>query len=44
MRLSQTNLLGLQTINVSTLEKGIYLLRLNNRLANTIVQERLVKN
>ncbi|HTE25478.1 T9SS type A sorting domain-containing protein [Flavitalea sp.] len=44
MRLSQANLQGLQTINVSTLEKGIYILRLNNRLANTIVQERLVKN
>ena len=44
MRLTQTNLQGLQTINVSALEKGIYLLRLTNRLANTIVQERLVKN
>ncbi|MHA4843026.1 T9SS type A sorting domain-containing protein [Flavitalea antarctica] len=44
MRLSQGNLQGLQTINVSTLEKGIYILRLNNRLANTIVQERLIKN
>ncbi|RYY15133.1 MAG: T9SS type A sorting domain-containing protein [Chitinophagaceae bacterium] len=44
MRLSQANLQGLQTINVSTLEKGIYILRLNNRLANTIVQERLIKN
>ena len=43
-RLSQANLQGLQTINVSTLEKGIYILRVNNRLANTIVQERLVKN
>ena len=43
-RLSQANLQGLQTINVSALEKGIYILRLNNRLANTIVQERLVKN
>jgi hypothetical protein len=44
MRLSQANLQGLQTINVSALEKGIYILRLNNRLANTIVQERLIKN
>jgi hypothetical protein len=44
MRLSQSGLQGLQTINVSALEKGIYILRLNNRLANTIVQERLVKN
>ena len=43
-RLSQGNLQGLQTINVSALEKGIYILRVNNRLANTIVQERLVKN
>ena len=44
MRISQANLQGLQTINVSVLEKGIYILRLNNRLANTIVQERLIKN
>lgn len=44
LRLSQANIHGLQTINVSALEKGIYLLRLNNRLANTIMQERLIKN
>jgi len=44
LRLSQNNIQGLQTINVSTLEKGVYILRLHNRLANTIVQERLIKN
>jgi type IX secretion system substrate protein len=44
MRLSQNGIQGLQTINVSSLEKGIYVLRLHNKLANTIVQERLIKN
>jgi hypothetical protein len=44
MRLSQANVSGLQTINVSTLEKGVYVLRLHNKLANTIVQDRLIKN
>lgn len=44
LRLSHSNVQGLQTINVSTLEKGIYLLRLQNRLANTTIQERLIKN
>jgi hypothetical protein len=44
LRISQTNIRGLQTINVSELEKGVYVLRLHNRLANTIVQDRLLKN
>jgi hypothetical protein len=44
VRLSQNNVQGLQTINVSTLEKGIYVLRLHNKSANTIVQDRLLKN
>jgi hypothetical protein len=43
LRLSE-NVQGLKTINVSSLEKGVYILRLHNRLANTIVQERLIKN
>jgi hypothetical protein len=44
MRLSQTNISGLHTINVSTLEKGVYVLRVVNRLSNTVVQDRLLKN
>ncbi|RZL06960.1 MAG: T9SS type A sorting domain-containing protein [Pedobacter sp.] len=44
LRLSQNNVQGLQTINVSSLEKGIYVIRLHNKSANTIVQDRLLKN
>jgi type IX secretion system substrate protein len=44
MRLTHANVQGLHTINVSSLEKGVYVLRLHNRLANTIVQDRLIKN
>ena len=35
---------GLQTINVSTLEKGIYLLRATNKRTNVISQDKLIKN
>lgn len=35
---------GLQTFNVSTLEKGIYLLRVTNKLTNVISQDKLIKN
>jgi hypothetical protein len=35
---------GLQTFNVSTLEKGIYLMRVTNRLTNVISQDKLIKN
>ena len=35
---------GLQTINVSTLEKGIYLLRVTNKRTNVISQDKLIKN
>lgn len=44
MRLSQTNVSGLHTINVSSLEKGVYVMRVLNRLSNTVVQDRLLKN
>ena len=44
LRISQANVQGLQTINVSSLETGVYVLRLHNRSANTIVQDRLLKN
>ena len=35
---------GLQTVNVSTLEKGIYLLRVTNKASNVISQDKLIKN
>ena len=35
---------GLQTINVSNLEKGLYYLRIQNKLTSVITQERLIKN
>lgn len=44
IRISQSRVNGLQTINVSTLEKGIYLLRVTNKLNNGISQEKLIKN
>ena len=44
LRLNQSRVQGLQTINVSSLEKGIYVLRATNRIAGTVTQERLLKN
>jgi hypothetical protein len=44
IRLSVNRVQGLQTINVSSLEKGIYLIRFINKLTNVISQEKLVKN
>lgn len=44
LRLNQGRIQGLQTINVSSLEKGIYLLRATNRVTGTVTQERLLKN
>jgi hypothetical protein len=44
VRVSQNRLQGLQTINVSALEKGLYLLRINNRVTGTVTQEKLLKN
>lgn len=43
-RMSISNLQGLQTINVSSLEKGIYFLRINNHSTGLISQEKLLKN
>jgi Secretion system C-terminal sorting domain len=43
-RIQQSQLQGLQLINVSALEKGIYLLRIQNRQSNSIKQEKLLKN
>jgi len=43
-RLTESRVQGLRTINVSSLEKGIYLIRFSNKLTNIISQEKLVKN
>lgn len=44
LRINQTKIQGLQIINVSSLEKGIYLLRITNPAVNFISQEKLLKN
>lgn len=44
VRLSQNRLQGIQTINVSSLEKGFYFLRINNRSTGVITQEKILKN
>lgn len=43
-RVSLSNLQGLQTINVTSLEKGIYFLRINNHTTGLLTQEKLLKN
>lgn len=43
-RMNVNNLQGLQTLNVTTLEKGIYFLRINNHATGLLTQEKLVKN
>ena len=43
-RVAINNLQGLQTINVTALEKGIYFLRINNHTTGLITQEKLLKN
>ncbi|HUR12022.1 MAG TPA: T9SS type A sorting domain-containing protein [Flavitalea sp.] len=43
-RISFNKVQGLQTVNVSTLEKGIYLLRITNKLTNSVIQDKLIKN
>lgn len=43
-RIAETRVQGLHTINVSSLEKGIYLIRFSNKLTNVISQEKLIKN
>lgn len=44
VRISQPKVQGLQTINVSGLEKGIYMIRFSNKLSNTVSIEKLFKN
>jgi hypothetical protein len=43
-RISINNLQGLQTLNVTSLEKGIYFLRINNHSTGLLTQEKLLKN
>jgi hypothetical protein len=43
-RVSINNLQGLQTLNVTALEKGIYFLRINNHTTGMVTQEKLLKN
>lgn len=43
-RLSQSVPAGLQTLNVASLEKGVYLVRIYNRQTNQLQQEKLIKN
>lgn len=44
VRISQPKVQGLQTINVSSLEKGIYMIRFTNKVSNTVTTEKLFKN
>lgn len=43
-RLTAQNLSGLQLMNVESLEKGVYILRVFNRTLNSLSIERLIKN
>ncbi|HEX6428311.1 MAG TPA: T9SS type A sorting domain-containing protein [Niastella sp.] len=43
-RVGINNLQGLHTINVTSLEKGIYFLRINNHTTGLLTQEKLLKN
>ena len=43
-RIAINNLQGLQTLNVTSLEKGIYFLRINNHTTGLLTQEKLLKN
>ena len=44
VRISRSTVNGLGTINVSSLEKGLYLIRFSNKLTAVMYQEKLVKN
>jgi hypothetical protein len=44
VRISQPRVQGLQTINISALEKGIYMIRFTNKVSNTVTIEKLFKN
>lgn len=44
VRISELRVSGIHTINVSSLEKGIYLIRFSNKLTNVMSQDKLIKN
>jgi hypothetical protein len=44
VRIAHNRLQGLKTLNVSSLEKGMYILRINNLTTGILSQERLLKN
>lgn len=44
IRITENRVRGLHTINVASLEKGIYLIRFSNKLTNVMSQEKLIKN
>lgn len=44
LRIAEARVQGLHTINVSSLEKGVYLIRFVNKLTNIMSQEKLMKN
>lgn len=43
-RITEARVQGLHTMNVSSLEKGIYIIRFSDKLTNVIFQEKLIKN
>lgn len=44
VRISESRVRGIHTINVSSLEKGIYIIRFSNKLTNVMSQDKLIKN
>jgi len=44
VRITETKVRGIHTINVASLEKGIYLIRFSSKLTNMVTQEKLIKN
>lgn len=44
IRISRVRVQGLQTINISALEKGIYMIRFTNKVSNAVSIEKLFKN
>lgn len=44
IRIAESRVRGIHTINVSSLEKGIYLIRFSNKLTNVMSQDKLIKN
>ncbi len=44
IRISESRVRGIHTINVSSLEKGIYLIRFSSKLTNVMSQDKLIKN